>query len=51
MASELTPAGIRLGYVDGPEGQDLRMVERPVDLGADGKYLGQRRGRRHRDLR
>ncbi len=36
---ELTPAGIRLGYVDGPEGQKLRMVERPVDLGADGKYL------------
>jgi len=36
---ELTPAGIRLGYVDGPEGQSLRMVERPVDLGADGKFL------------
>ncbi len=36
---ELTGAGIRIGYVDGPEGQDLRMVERPVDLGADGKYL------------
>jgi signal transduction histidine kinase len=37
--AELTAAGIRLGYVDGPEGQNLRMVERPVDLGADGKYL------------
>jgi signal transduction histidine kinase len=37
--SDLTPAGVRLGYVDGPEGQTLRMVERPVDLGADGKYL------------
>jgi signal transduction histidine kinase len=36
---ELTPAGIRLGYVDGPEGQTLRMVERPIDLGADGKFL------------
>jgi signal transduction histidine kinase len=35
---ELTPAGIRLGYIEGPEGQKLRMVERPVDLGADGKY-------------
>jgi signal transduction histidine kinase len=35
----LTTAGIRLGYVDGPEGQTLRMVERPVDLGADGKFL------------
>ncbi|WP_375411216.1 ATP-binding protein [uncultured Bradyrhizobium sp.] len=37
--NELTAAGIRIGYVDGPEGQSLRMVERPVDLGADGKYL------------
>jgi signal transduction histidine kinase len=37
--TELTAAGVRLGYVDGPEGQSLRMVERPVDLGADGKYL------------
>jgi signal transduction histidine kinase len=37
--ADLTAAGIRLGYVDGPEGQNLRMVERPVDLGADGKYL------------
>src|SRR6202045_3455688 len=36
---DLTAAGIRLGYVDGPEGQNLRMVERPVDLGAGGKYL------------
>jgi signal transduction histidine kinase len=37
--TDLTAAGVRLGYVDGPEGQTLRMVERPVDLGADGKYL------------
>src|SRR5438105_9171864 len=37
--AELTPAGVRLGYVDGPEGQTLRLVERPVDLGADGKFL------------
>jgi signal transduction histidine kinase len=36
---DLTAAGIRVGYVDGPEGQSLRMVERPVDLGADGKFL------------
>src|ERR1700754_3590421 len=36
---ELSAAGIRVSYVDGPEGQSLRMVERPVDLGADGKYL------------
>ena len=39
QGAELTAAGIRLGYVDGPEGQNLRMVERPVDLGADGKFL------------
>ena len=37
--AELTAAGVRLGYVEGPEGQNLRMVERPVDLGADGKFL------------
>ncbi|MDB5632963.1 MAG: signal transduction histidine kinase, partial [Tardiphaga sp.] len=35
---ELTLSGIRQGYVDGPEDQRLRMVERPVDLGADGKF-------------
>jgi signal transduction histidine kinase len=39
QGAELTAAGIRLGYVEGPEGQNLRMVERPVDLGADGKFL------------
>jgi signal transduction histidine kinase len=37
--AELSAAGIRLGYVEGPEGQTLRMVERPIDLGADGKFL------------
>src|SRR5215475_3166421 len=36
---ELSTAGIRVAYMDGPEGQNLRMVERPVDLGADGKFL------------
>jgi signal transduction histidine kinase len=36
---ELTAAGVRQGYVDGPEGQNLRIVERPVDLGDDGKFL------------
>jgi signal transduction histidine kinase len=35
---ELSSSGVRVGYVDGPEGQTLRMAERPVDLGADGKY-------------
>jgi signal transduction histidine kinase len=36
---ELSPLGVRVGYVAGPENQRLRMVERPVDLGADGKFL------------
>src|SRR5215469_6304285 len=36
---DLSAAGIRVAYVEGPEGQSLRMVERPVDLGADGKFL------------
>jgi signal transduction histidine kinase len=35
---ELNAAGLRLGYVVGPEDQQLRVVERPVDLGADGRY-------------
>ena len=36
---ELNQSGVRIAYVDGPEDQNLRLVERPVDLGADGKYL------------
>ncbi len=36
---ELSPLGVRVGYVTGPENQRLRMVERPVDLGADGKFV------------
>jgi signal transduction histidine kinase len=36
---ELDQTGVRLGYVNGPENQRLRMVERPVDLGTEGKYL------------
>ncbi len=36
---ELDQSGVRLGYVAGPENQRLRMVERPVDLGIEGKYL------------
>src|SRR5947207_7828320 len=39
LGVEFTAAGVRQGYVDGPEGQILRMVERPVDLGIDGKLL------------
>jgi signal transduction histidine kinase len=39
QGADLTAAGVRIGYVDGPEGQTLRAVERPVDLGLDGKFL------------
>ena len=35
----LTPAGVRIGYVNGPEDQRLRIVERQVDFGSDGKFL------------
>jgi len=31
--------GFREGYVAGPEGQKLRVVERIVDLGEDGRFL------------
>jgi len=31
--------GYHEGYVDGPDGQHLRVVERIVDLGEDGRYL------------
>jgi len=33
------PSGSREGYVDGPEGQQLRLVERNIDLGDDGTFL------------
>jgi signal transduction histidine kinase len=33
------PGGARQGYADGPEGQRLRVVERTIDLGEDGRYL------------
>lgn len=35
----LDASGVRIGYVDGPEDQQLRVVERPVDFGADGRYV------------
>jgi signal transduction histidine kinase len=31
--------GSRQGYVDGPEDQRLRLVERTIDLGDDGRFL------------
>jgi signal transduction histidine kinase len=35
----LTPGGARQGYVDGPEEQHLRVVERIIDLGDEGRFL------------
>jgi len=32
-------AEYRQGYAQGPEGQELRLVERDIDLGTDGRYL------------
>src|SRR6202051_2882690 len=34
QGADLTAAGIRLGYVEGPEGQSLRVVDRPDERGA-----------------
>jgi len=34
-----TGLGVRSGYVNGPEDQKLRLVERTVDLGEEGNYL------------
>jgi signal transduction histidine kinase len=33
------PGGARQGYGEGPEGQQLRIVERTIDLGEEGRYL------------
>lgn len=38
-AIELNAAGLRIGYITGPEDQRLRAAERPVDLGTDGRFL------------
>jgi signal transduction histidine kinase len=34
-----TDTEYRQGYAPGPEDQDLRLIERNIDLGADGRYL------------
>src|SRR5581483_10068755 len=39
MAVPLDIEGIRKSYVQGPEDQRLRLVEREVDLGDDGRFL------------
>jgi signal transduction histidine kinase len=33
------PGGARQGYAEGPEGQRLRIVERTIDLGEEGRFL------------
>jgi signal transduction histidine kinase len=35
----LQRGGIRVGYVAGPEEQKLRLMQRTIDLGEDGKYF------------
>jgi signal transduction histidine kinase len=37
-AGETTPGGVRQGYAQGPEEQRLRIIERNIDLGDDGRY-------------
>jgi len=37
--SSAADAEYRQGYAQGPEGQNLRLVERNIDLGDEGKYL------------
>jgi signal transduction histidine kinase len=41
LGSDKSSAGAeyRQGYAQGPEDQELRIVERRIDLGSDGKYL------------
>jgi signal transduction histidine kinase len=35
----LSATGVRIGYVAGPEDQQLRVVERLVDFGTDGRFI------------
>src|SRR6202795_3979766 len=39
VARSASAAEARQGYADGPEEQSLRLVERNIDLGDDGRYL------------
>lgn len=34
-------SGLRKGYIEGPDGRNLRMIERVIDVGDDGTYLVQ----------
>jgi signal transduction histidine kinase len=39
LGASSAPGAAREGYVEGPEGQRLRIVERTIDLGEEGRYL------------
>src|SRR5262245_21977762 len=39
LGASTAPGGARSGYAEGPEGQQLRIVERTLDLGDEGRYL------------
>ena len=39
LGASSAPGGRAQGYVEGPEDQELRIVERTIDLGEDGRYL------------
>jgi signal transduction histidine kinase len=39
IGGRVQPGGQREAYVDGPEGQRLRVVERTLDVGEDGRYI------------
>ncbi len=34
-----TPGGARQGYIDGPEEQRLRVIERTIDIGDEGRFI------------
>jgi signal transduction histidine kinase len=38
-AAPSEPGELRGGYTEGPEGQPLRMLERSIDLGGEGRYV------------
>jgi len=39
LAASSASGGARQGYAEGPEGQPLRIIERTIDLGEEGRYL------------
>jgi signal transduction histidine kinase len=39
LGTSSTPGAARQGYAEGPEGQQLRIVERSIDLGEEGRFL------------